>query len=176
METTGRYLTTSAIPLAVTLVLWLTFMITSRIQKLRWGHAHTYIIIWFVQLIPGPIFYRLIFNTYTGMVHVWQSYEEAEAGGDQDEAKRIDERLKYLYEEVYSWENYVQGTSQLQSLVFVYLIWHFVIGIKRVEVQVKKNEQENTVNMFRKLKCASLYNNIFMGAVYIFQLAMLVYI
>ena len=70
METTDKYLMTEWIPLVVTIILWLTFMFTSRVQKVRWGYAHSYITIWFLQLIPGPIFYRQIFIAYREMVHV----------------------------------------------------------------------------------------------------------
>ena len=42
--------------LAVAVVLWLAFMMKTRIQKVRWGHAHLYLTIWLLCCFPTPLF------------------------------------------------------------------------------------------------------------------------
>lgn len=42
--------------LAVAVVLWLAFMMQSRIKKVRFGHAHMYLTIWLFCCLPTPLF------------------------------------------------------------------------------------------------------------------------
>ena len=42
--------------LAVAFVLWLAFMMQSRIKKVRFGHAHMYLTIWLFCCLPTPLF------------------------------------------------------------------------------------------------------------------------
>lgn len=53
-------------------------------------------------------------------------------------------------------------------------IWLFVMRFKRVEVQVVQDEKETSSDIFRKLKCNTIYHLSFMTALLIFQIPFIV--
>ena len=48
-------------PFTASFVLWLSFIVSSRLQKCKWGYAHTFSTIWLLQFIP-KIFYQFEAN------------------------------------------------------------------------------------------------------------------
>ena len=57
----------------------------------------------------------------------------------------------------------------------VVMVWLVIGGFKRVEVQVVKDDQETTFNMFQKLKFLKRYQQVFIGTLLIFETPMMMY-
>lgn len=58
--------------------------------------------------------------------------------------------------------------TQITNFLIVYIVWIYVMGIKRLELQIAQDEYENTYNIFKKLRCANQFNITFMSLILLF--------
>ena len=58
------------------------------------------------------------------------------------------------------------------DLVFMILVMFAVLRFKRVELQVVQDQQETTMNIFKKLKWSSTYQLVFIGQLTVFQVTL----
>lgn len=68
-----------------------------------------------------------------------------------------------------------QAEKQIIKVIFLCLISSFVVHLKKVEVQVVTDENENTYNIMRKTRCSKLFNRVFSSIVLVFLLGVLIF-
>ena len=76
-----------------------------------------------------------------------------------------------MYKHCLSTQNII---DQFHNLASIYLVWLFVMRLKRVEVQVVLDERETTVGIHRKLNFITLFDKCFFISHFIFVLSILV--
>ena len=52
--------TAGLVTVTINLVLWMTFLVRTRIKRIKWGRAHIFLTIWLPLLIPGPLLYKYL--------------------------------------------------------------------------------------------------------------------
>ena len=63
--------------------------------------------------------------------------------------------------------------DQSMKLVFVYMIWLFIMRLKRVEIQVNEGHNETTIYIFRRMKCNRAYYISFLAVLFLIQLPLM---
>ena len=64
------------------MVLLITFLVTTRIQKTSWGYAHAFLVLLFILALPSPVFYQQSAFVYTKLKSIAELYLAALASKD----------------------------------------------------------------------------------------------
>ena len=142
---------------SVTLGLSITFLTAyyflTWLHKLKVGYSHILLTVWMVlQWFPMiPLF-------------LMQSLHRQNIEDPWELTSRVNRHLLV-----------VQWMSQFSTMTLVIMVWLVIGAFKRVEVQVVKDDQETTYNMFQKLKFLRRYQQVFIFTLLIFETPMMMY-